>query len=141
MTCIHCRLTILDWDRELRRDYVLKDYRSDSLNWISKTSKSTRGVRNKKKPKGFGLLQNVLGYSIQGFLLHFTCKGTSVKSIMNSLNQVFTMFELPAYLHSDRGNAFMSDKFKCYLLDKVAIALPKNGLVKFKPNIVANNQI
>ena len=38
--------------------------------------------------------------------------------IISGLNQVFTLFGMPAYIHSDRGSAFMSAEFKRYLIDK-----------------------
>ena len=55
------------------------------------------------------------------------------------------MFGMPAYIHSDRGSAFMSAEFKRYLLDKgiassrttsYSTTLPEMD----KSNIVANYQ-
>ena len=48
--------------------------------------------------------------SIQGSLLRFLCRDTSAKSIISGIDQVFTMFKMPAYIHSDRGSAFMNLK-------------------------------
>ena len=52
------------------------------------------------------------------FPFAFPCRDTSAKSIISGLDQVFSMFGMPAYIHSDRGSAFMSAEFKRYLLDK-----------------------
>ena len=52
------------------------------------------------------------------FPFAFSCRDTSAKSIISGLDQVFSMFGMPAYIHSDRGSAFMSAEFKRYLLDK-----------------------
>ena len=51
-------------------------------------------------------------------LFAFSCRDTSAKSIISSLDQVFSMFGMLAYIHSDRGSSFMSAEFKRYLLDK-----------------------
>ena len=50
------------------------------------------------------------------FPFAFSCRDTSAKSIISGLDQVFSMFGMPAYIHSDRGSAFMSAEFKRYLL-------------------------
>ena len=52
------------------------------------------------------------------FPFAFSCRDTSAKSIISGLDQVFSMFGMPAYIHSDRGSAFMSAEFKRYLFDK-----------------------
>ena len=52
------------------------------------------------------------------FPFAFPCRVTSPKSIISGPDQVFTMFGMPAYIQSDRGSAFISAKFKRYLLDK-----------------------
>ena len=51
------------------------------------------------------------------FPFAFSCRG-SAKSIISGLDQVFSMFGMPAYIYSDRESAFMSAEFKRYLLDK-----------------------
>ena len=51
------------------------------------------------------------------FPFAFSCRGTSAKSIISGLDQVFSMFGIPAYIHSDRS-AFMNAEFKRYLFDK-----------------------
>ena len=52
------------------------------------------------------------------FPFAFPCKDTSAKSIMSGLDQVFNVFGMPAYIHSDGESAFMSAEFKRYLIDK-----------------------
>ena len=52
------------------------------------------------------------------FPFTFSCRNTSAKSIISGLDQVFSMYGMPAYIHSDRGSAFMSAEFKRHLLDK-----------------------
>ena len=52
------------------------------------------------------------------FPFAFSYRDTSAKSIISGLDQVFSMFGMPAYIYSDRGSAFMSAEFKRYLLDK-----------------------
>ena len=52
------------------------------------------------------------------FPFAFPCRDTSAKSIISGLDQLFTMFGMLAYIHSDRGSAFMSAEFKRYLHDK-----------------------
>ena len=48
----------------------------------------------------------------------FPCKDTSAQTVIRCLNQLFSIFGLPAYIHSDRGSAFMSQALKQYLVNK-----------------------
>ena len=52
------------------------------------------------------------------FPLAFPFRDTSAKSIISGLDQVFSMFGMPAYIYSDTESAFMSAGFKPYLFDK-----------------------
>ena len=42
----------------------------------------------------------------------------SSKTIINCLCSLFSVFGMPAYIHSDRGAAFMSEELKQFLLSK-----------------------
>ena len=46
------------------------------------------------------------------------CTDVSAESVNNALCQVFSLFGVPAYIHSDRGSSFMSRELKNYLHPK-----------------------
>ena len=48
----------------------------------------------------------------------FPCKDTSSSSVIQCLTQIFSLFGVPSYIHSDRGSAFMSEELKSFLADK-----------------------
>ena len=52
------------------------------------------------------------------FPFAFACPDTTTKTVISCLDQLFSIFGLPGYIHSDRGSCFMSDEFKKYLLCK-----------------------
>ena len=52
------------------------------------------------------------------FLFAFPCKDVSAESIIDCLTQLFSVFGMPTYIHSDRGSGFMSAKLKDFLLQK-----------------------
>ena len=52
------------------------------------------------------------------FPFAFPCRDTSAKSVITHLRELFAVFGIPAYLHSDRGSAFMSHELKQFLHSK-----------------------
>ena len=46
------------------------------------------------------------------------CQDVSAATVNTALCHLFSMFGLPAYIHSDRGSAFMSEELRSYLHDK-----------------------
>ena len=46
------------------------------------------------------------------------CPDVKTTSIIKALCQIFSIFGLPAYIHSDRSSAFMSSELKQYLHNK-----------------------
>ena len=48
----------------------------------------------------------------------FPCREVSAKSVVKHLQELFALFGMPAYMHSDRGSAFMSSDLKQFLLKK-----------------------
>ena len=52
------------------------------------------------------------------FPFAFPCSNLSTKTVMNCLSQVFALFGMPAFIHSDRGASFMSEELKTFLHQK-----------------------
>ena len=52
------------------------------------------------------------------FPFAFPCSSIDTDTVINCLSQLFSMFGFCAFIHSDRGPAFMSDKLKSFLLGK-----------------------
>ncbi|XP_065678751.1 uncharacterized protein LOC136093613 [Hydra vulgaris] len=46
------------------------------------------------------------------------CPDISAQTVIKCLSQVFSIFGLPSYIHSDRGSAFIGKELKQYLLEK-----------------------
>ena len=49
------------------------------------------------------------------FPFAFPCSDTSSATVIRCLTQLFTMFGMPSYLHSDQGSSFMSSEIKTFL--------------------------
>jgi len=49
------------------------------------------------------------------FPFGFPCRSTDAETVISCLNQLFTLFGMPAYVHSDRGLAFVSHDLISYL--------------------------
>lgn len=52
------------------------------------------------------------------FPFAFPCKDTSSSSVIKCFDQLFSLFGLPNYIHSDRGSSFMSHELKNYLSNR-----------------------
>ena len=52
------------------------------------------------------------------FPFAFPCKDVSAQSIIECLCQLFSIFGMPAFIHSDRGSGFMNAQLKDFLLQK-----------------------
>ena len=50
------------------------------------------------------------------FLFTFPCKDTSTKTVKKCLLQLFSLFRMPNYIHSDRGSLLILDELYNYLL-------------------------
>ena len=49
------------------------------------------------------------------FAFVFPCRDLSANTVIKSLCQLFSVFGMPAYVHSDRGQSFMSIEVKQFL--------------------------
>ena len=63
--------------------------------------------------KNHYLLTTIDEYS--QFPFGFACSNVNAKTVISCLNQVFVMFGMPAYIHSDRGTAFILQELLSYL--------------------------
>ena len=52
------------------------------------------------------------------FPFAFPCRDTSANTVIKCLTQLFSIFGLPASIHSDRGSAFISQELKSFLLKR-----------------------
>lgn len=52
------------------------------------------------------------------FPFAFACSDMSSSTVIKCFNQLFSIFGMPAYIHSDRGAAFMSDELQRFLHDR-----------------------
>ncbi|CAA9999607.1 unnamed protein product [Nesidiocoris tenuis] len=52
------------------------------------------------------------------FPFAFPCRDLSSKTVIKHLTSLFSVFGSPAFIHSDRGTAFMSQEFKDFLLSR-----------------------
>ncbi len=48
----------------------------------------------------------------------FPCKDVSTTTVIKCLCQLFTLFGMPAYIHSDRGSSFMSEELRQFLMSR-----------------------
>ena len=49
------------------------------------------------------------------FPFPFACTSTNTDSVIQSLNQIFIVFGIPSYIHSDWGTSFLSKEVREYL--------------------------
>ena len=49
------------------------------------------------------------------FPFAFPCASCDAKTVISCLKQLFTLFDMPGYVHSDRGPAFMSQELIAFL--------------------------
>ena len=52
------------------------------------------------------------------FPFAFPCNNVNTTTVISCLNQLFALFGMPAYIHSDRGPSFMSAELRRYLHEK-----------------------
>ncbi|CAH8833617.1 unnamed protein product [Trichobilharzia szidati] len=52
------------------------------------------------------------------FPFAFPCQDMTASTVINCLCQLFSLFGMPSYIHSDRGSSFMSAELKHFLHDK-----------------------
>ena len=52
------------------------------------------------------------------FPFGFPCPDTKSSTVIKCFNQLFSVFGMPSYVHSDQGSSFMSHELKQYLLSK-----------------------
>ena len=52
------------------------------------------------------------------FPFAFPCANMTTTTVIKCLNQVFALFGLPNYVHSDRGPSFMSEELKSFLHER-----------------------
>ena len=52
------------------------------------------------------------------FPFAYPCAEQTTDTVISCLNNLFSIFGMPSFIHSDRGAAFMADAFKSYLAEK-----------------------
>ncbi|GAA53165.1 retrovirus-related Pol polyprotein from transposon 17.6 [Clonorchis sinensis] len=52
------------------------------------------------------------------FPFAFACADITSATVIDCLTQIFCLFGMPAYIHSDRGSSFMSSEINSFLLEK-----------------------
>ena len=52
------------------------------------------------------------------FPFAYPCAEQTADVVIQCLNNLFSIFGMPSFIHSDRGAAFMSDKFRRFLVEK-----------------------
>ena len=52
------------------------------------------------------------------FPFAFPCKDMTADAVISCFTQLFSVFGMPSYVHSDRGTSFMSDSLKAFLNNK-----------------------
>ena len=52
------------------------------------------------------------------FPFAFPCPDTKSSTVISCFSQLFSMFGMPSFIHTDQGSAFMSQELKQYLLSK-----------------------
>ncbi|KER23840.1 hypothetical protein T265_14560, partial [Opisthorchis viverrini] len=52
------------------------------------------------------------------FPFAFACADMTSATVIDCLTQIFCLFGMPAYIHSDRGSSFMSSEINSFLLEK-----------------------
>ena len=52
------------------------------------------------------------------FPFAFPCKDMSAETVINSFVQLFSLFGMPSYVHSDRGSSFISQAVRSFLNDR-----------------------
>ena len=60
----------------------------------------------------------------------YPCKDMLTDTVVDSLNDLFSIFGMPGCVHSDRGPSFMSDKLKTYLHSK---GIATSNTTKYNP--------
>ena len=56
--------------------------------------------------------------SILDLHLHPPCKGVSAQTVIKCLSRLFSIFDMPTFIPTDRGSGFMSSELKNFLLQK-----------------------
>ena len=52
------------------------------------------------------------------FPFAFPCRDVSARTVIECLTQLFCLFGMPGYIHSDRGSAFMSAELRKFLVSR-----------------------
>lgn len=52
------------------------------------------------------------------FVFAFPCKDVGTTSVINCMNSLFSLFGMPAFVHSDRGSSLISSELKSYFLSR-----------------------
>ena len=60
----------------------------------------------------------------------FPCKDVTTQTVIKCLTQLFSIFGMPGYVHSDRGSSFMSKELKDWLLSQ---KVPSSHTTSYNP--------
>jgi len=52
------------------------------------------------------------------FPFAFPCSSVNAQSVIACLTQLFVLYDMPAYIHSDRGSAFLSQELITFLHER-----------------------
>ena len=66
----------------------------------------------------------------------YACKNLKASTIIEKLTDLFCMFSLPSYVHTDQGTNFMSYKFKLWLH---SLGVPTSRTTRYNPR--GNGQV
>ena len=66
----------------------------------------------------------------------YACKNLKASTIIEKLTDLFCMFRLPSYVHTDQGTNFMSYKFKSWLH---SLGVPTSRTTRYNPR--GNKQV
>jgi len=58
------------------------------------------------------------------FPFAFPCRDVSARTVIECLTQLFCLFGMPGYVHSDRGSAFMSAELRKFLVSRKVATSP-----------------
>ena len=60
----------------------------------------------------------------------YPCPTTDTNTVTTCLSQLFSLFAMPAYVHSDRGPSFMSTELKQWLREKGIYSYLQNNSIQ-----------
>ncbi|XP_072395075.1 uncharacterized protein [Diabrotica undecimpunctata] len=88
---------------------------ADALSRICSCATTTAAGASKLKSLHTALCHPGVTHEYSRFPFAFPCSDISAKTVIKNLNNLFMMFGMPAYIHSDTGAQFLSAEIKEFL--------------------------